>query len=110
MYVNYVGKKYGKPLIVFGGYDDGPSTKDATYQRRSGGVTSPTAHFTEDIVIQTKKEEFLSNKHNKQLLINTLSSTVTNRGCRTLHASGDADFMIVQTALQSAKTCNTSYR
>ena len=34
--VQLVVRKYGKATIVFDGYEDGPSTKDCTHQRRIG--------------------------------------------------------------------------
>ncbi len=34
LYTDYVAKKYGKPSVVFDGYQDGLSTKDATHLRR----------------------------------------------------------------------------
>ena len=37
MYVNYI-KKFPQPTIVFDGCEAGPSTKDTTHLRRSGGV------------------------------------------------------------------------
>ena len=36
-YCRYVTSRYGKASIVFNGYDNGPSIKDATYRRRAGG-------------------------------------------------------------------------
>ena len=35
-YVEYVLPKYGRATVVFDGYLDGPSTKDATHDRSSG--------------------------------------------------------------------------
>ena len=36
MYVRYVTQKYGAVAIVFHGYNDDPTTKDATHLRRTG--------------------------------------------------------------------------
>ncbi len=52
MYVDYVTQKYGKPLIVFDGYQQGSSTKDVTHKRRTGLKMSPTIKFTEDMIIK----------------------------------------------------------
>ena len=35
-YVRYVTRKYGTAAIVFDGYNDDPTTKDATHLRRTG--------------------------------------------------------------------------
>ena len=35
-YANYVTKHYGQEVVVFDGYEAGPSTKDSTHQRRTG--------------------------------------------------------------------------
>ena len=44
MYVRYVTQKYGAAVIVFDGYKDEPTTKDATQQRRTGTCSSVTVH------------------------------------------------------------------
>ncbi|GFO01028.1 hypothetical protein PoB_002753300 [Plakobranchus ocellatus] len=49
-YVEYVQRMYMKPRIVFDGYNDGPSTKDATHLRRSCGVVVPTIRFNPEMV------------------------------------------------------------
>ena len=65
-YSVYVTRKYGRAIIVFDGYSDKPSTKDCAHMRKSGGTIGVTVHFTSSMPLQTKKEEFLSNKPNKQ--------------------------------------------
>jgi len=55
-----------------------------------------------------KKEEFLSNTINKQRFIHLLSDRLQNNiACQTLHADGDADLLIVMTALASAQNTTT---
>ena len=54
-----------------------------------------------------KKDAFLSNKKNKQSFITLLSRTLEQNGCQTSHARGDADLLIVQTAIQSASASDT---
>ena len=70
--------------------------------RRSGGTISVTVHFTSSMALQTKKEEFLTNKHNKQRFIALLSQRLEQAGCEIHQASGNTDVLIVQTALISA--------
>ncbi len=106
-YVNYVTAKYGRPTVVFDGYQDGPSTKDATHLRRTGTCPGLTVHFTGDMVIKSKKDEFLANEINKQRFINLLSDCLEKAGCDTFHATHDADVLIVTKAVESAKAINT---
>lgn len=63
MYAKYVLQKYGHgTAIVFDGYKDEPSTKDTTQFRQTGACPSVTVHFSGDMIIQSKKEDFLTNK------------------------------------------------
>ena len=98
----YVIRKYGRAIVVFDGYSDKLSTKDCAHMRRSGGTIGVTVHFTSNIALQTKKEEFLSNKHTKQRFTALLSQRLEQAGCEIHQARGDADVLIVLTALTSA--------
>ena len=42
-------------------------TKDCAHIWRSGGTIGVTVHLISSMALQTKKEAFLSNKHNKQI-------------------------------------------
>lgn len=106
-YTNYVTKHYGHAIIIFDGYLQELSTKDGAHQHRTGGRTGLTVDFTKDMVMKIKKEEFLSNKTNKQKFIMLLSDCLKQVGCDIRHAVGDADVLIVQTAIQSAMKCQT---
>ena len=69
MYIHNVQEKYGRStVIVFDGYESGPSTKDSTHERRNKGHVDQMIHFTSDMVCKTQKDNFLSNKFNKQRL------------------------------------------
>ena len=70
--------------------------------RRSGGTIGVTVHFISSMAHQTKKEESFSNKHNKQRFIALLSQRLEHAGYEIHQARGDADVLIVQTALISA--------
>ncbi len=100
-YVTYVTTKYGEATIVF----DGPDIKDATHQRRHG--SGPIVALTNQTIITLKKKDFLSNKVNKQNFLSLLSFHLEEAGCLTAHARSDADVLIMQTAIQSAKTVDT---
>ena len=50
LYVRYVTQGYGRCAIVFDGYKDEPSTRDATHLRRKGA--SVTVNFTGGMIVQ----------------------------------------------------------
>ena len=105
-YTKYVAKKYNDAIVVFDGYES-MNTKDMTHQRRSKGKAGATVTVAANMTTTMKKEQFLANRKNKQQFIFMLSSELEKNNCRTHHASGDADFLIVQKAVQSATTNNT---
>ena len=106
VYVQYVIQRYGKATVVFDGYQNGPSTKDCTHQRRTS-LSTPTVAFDSSMVDKVKKEEFLANKVNKQKFILHLGERLQQSGCTVNHAEGDADLLIAQTAIQSARSLST---
>ena len=59
-------------------------------------------NFSTNMTLQTKKEEFLSNKENKQQFIAMLSKRLEESGCEVQVARGDADVLFVQTAIAAA--------
>ena len=107
MYVAYVTQMYGATVFIFVGYSDVPITKDATQLRRTGACVGVTVHFDGDMMIESKKEDFLNNKANKQRFIHYLSDKLERAGCRIDQATHDADVLIVQTSVASAQTKDT---
>lgn len=108
LYCNYVTKKYGRPIVVFDGYDNSTvSTKQMTQQRRSSGKVGTTVTFEEDMKVTTKKDVFLANTKNKQRFLTMLSRSLSHRQCETRHADGDADLLIVKAAIESARSRTT---
>ena len=103
LYVRYVTQKYGAAAIVFDGYNDEPTTKDATHLRRTGDCVGVTVHFASGMMIKSKKDEFLNNKANKQRFIHYLRDNLERAGCSVDHAKDDADVLIVPTAVASAR-------
>ena len=59
------------------------------------------------MVFKLKKVVFLAYQENKQLFINLLGKSLEEAGCKVVHASGDADVLIVKTALELAQTGET---
>ena len=92
-------KKYGNAIVVFDGCDD-MSTKNMTHQRRAAGKVGATVTFTENMKVTPKKDNFLANPKNKQRFINMLSRFLQEDNCPTYHAEGDADVLIVKTAVE----------
>ena len=92
---------------MFDGYDESPSTKDGAHLRRSGGKTEPEVHFDPTMKLQVKKKNFLANQKNKQRLIHMLENRLERAGCEVHHARGDADLLIVETAISSAQLQDT---
>ena len=101
-YQTYVTRKYGRAIVVFDGYLGAPSTKDCTHIRRSGGYISSTVHLDHTMTLQTKKETFLANTQNKQRVIKMLGNKLESVGCDVSHTKGDADVLVVETAVKSA--------
>ena len=99
-------RKYGRVIIVFDGYNDKMSTKQMTHQRRSSGKVGATVMFDQDMKITMKKDVFLSNVKNKEQFL-ALNRRLCQHQCVTHHADGDADLLIVQTAVEVARTRST---
>ena len=89
----------------FDGYSES-STKDMVHQRRAKGHASVTVTFTEDMKLSVKKANFLANSVNKQQFINMLGSYLQKK-CKVYHALGDADVLIVQKTVESARVVDT---
>ena len=106
MNCQYVTGKYGATVVIFDSYKQS-STKDMTHQRRTGGKTATSVTFSDYMKLTMKKDHFLSNSSNKQSFINMLSRYLQKVGCQTHHSQADADLLIVQTAVESARRANT---
>ena len=100
LYMDYVQCQFGRPIVIFDGYTQEPSTKDITYIRRSKGILSPEVDFTAQMPCKLKKDAFLANTRNKQMFINLLAAKLVEHGCIVRHASEDADRLIVMTAIE----------
>ena len=66
---------------VFDGYTDGPAPKESAQMRRRKGIVGTAVYFTRGMKLQTKKEQFLSNKENKQKFIDLLGDQLHSIGC-----------------------------
>ena len=104
-YVDYVIKHYGEgTTVVYDGYDGKPSTKDTTHVRRTKGKQGIAVHFTGEMRLNMKKPDFLTNLDNKQRFLEMLAIKMNEAKLQAIQSSGDADLLIVQTAIKSAAT------
>ena len=110
-YVQFVQSRYNNCIVVFDGYDNGPTTKDSTHGRRTAGMVGTEVRFTKSSTFRGKKKTFLANPKNKQLLINMFSRKMNSEGIETSHAVADADLKIVLTAVHClVKTNHIGWR
>ena len=47
LYTDYVQSQFGRPVVIFDGYIQEPSTKDITHIRRSKGISRSRLHSTD---------------------------------------------------------------
>lgn len=102
-YLRFVQNKYRSPVIVFDGYCDPDSVKTCEQLRRHR-LSAPQIKITENTTMCTNQERFLANSVNKQQLISMLTRTFREAGIEVRQSTGDADGLIVQTALE--KSCS----
>jgi hypothetical protein len=104
-YASYLENRYGLAKIIFDSYGKA-STKDMAHLKRSR-TSGREVFFTPSMKLTTTKEEFLSCTENKSRFIKKLARYLTTKGFETTHAEGDADLLIVKTAILSSKTSKT---
>lgn len=100
-YVDYVASWYGKCCIVFDGYE-GPSIKDHEHQRRVG-KSCADIQLSETMKAHHDQQSFLSNGKNKTSFILLLARRLESAGHIVHISSGDADTLIVASALHFAE-------
>ena len=95
-------RSMGKQLLYLMGTVTHQAPK-TVFMSRSRGKIGVTVQFTSSMIDFTlKKKKFLSNEQNKQRFIILLSQRLEQSGCEIHQATGDADVLIVHTALKSA--------
>ena len=99
-YINYLQKdfKTGRNKVVFDGYDDPNSIKESEHQRRNKHF-SPQFQITASSTIYANQDSFLTNSENKKQLIKMLAASLENQHIGIKQCEGDADVVIVHTAL-----------
>ena len=73
-----------------------------------GAVEALTICFSGDMLLCETKERFLMNSANKQHFIKHLIATFRENGFESVQAPGDADSLIVKTALEKATETQTA--
>ena len=97
----HINMKFGRCRIVFDGYTNGASIKDHEHQRRMG-KTSVHIEVSGDLSAFCNQGLFLSNSKNKMQLIQLLGKALEGVGHHVEYSHGDADTLIVSTALEIA--------
>ena len=87
-------------MVIFDGYQYN-TIKDHEHQRRGGKMGSDVTVRPQEIVT-FNRDPFLKNDKNKVAFIQLLSEHLQNSGYRVLESDGDADVLIVQTAIKFA--------
>jgi hypothetical protein len=101
-YVSYLLSNYGESsIVVFDGYDNGPSIKDHEHLRRNVKM-SPEIVVEESKPAFRDQSAFLANSVNKRSLVLLLRDRMETSNFTVLEAVGDADTLIVETALRIA--------
>lgn len=100
--MRYINRYYGKNVtIVFDGYET-DTTKVAERNRRSVKNSSLDYAFEEDMQLKVAQDKFLSNTNNKARFITKLRQHLTENSISSEQADGDADRLIVTTAIDSS--------
>ena len=79
-----------------------------THVRRQGNHKSSSINFTSNTVSNGNQEDFLCNTVNKEKLISSLSLELQNQGGKAIVCDGDAEVMIVQTAIYLGAKSNVT--
>nr|CAI5843460.1 unnamed protein product [Callosobruchus analis] len=102
-YVDYVSRHFKRNvIIVFDGYSNDiakNNTKSGERLRRVKKLNSPDTLFDASMCVTTTQEQFLSNEKNKARFIDFIKVAFSSSGIYVKQADGDADLLIVQTAL-----------
>ena len=92
---------------MFDGYDEGPSIKDNTHQRR-GNNKHQIVSLTAETEFSGKKEDVLSCEKSKTEIIGLMSTALIKRGCHVIQSSGDADVDIAKATVERSRVCTTT--
>lgn len=101
---SYIKARYGEHhTVVFDGGYLQASTKDTVHIRREKQRVGKNLQPSLNNNFTINRREFLLNYTNKHAFILSLCSALAENGINIIHAEGDADLLIVKTALEKAK-------
>lgn len=102
MYITYIRKHFGnRCTIVFDGYEDASNrTKTAEQSRRARLKHAVDVRVGDNLPVTLQQDQFLSNTKNKARLIASLVPKLRQNGYEVFQSDGDADVLIVQTAIE----------
>ncbi|KAE8738446.1 hypothetical protein FOCC_FOCC016069 [Frankliniella occidentalis] len=109
-YRDHAVKRYkSDATIVFDGYEGAEmSTKAEEQRRRSAGKTSPKIlNLQPHQYTCTAQANFLGNGENKTSLIRMMTPSFESAGMTVIQDEGDADQLVVETALRLASSGST---
>jgi hypothetical protein len=98
-YATFTLKHYGKAVIAYDDYEEGPTIKDNTHLRRLRNRNSPAVSIKSKTKFAGKQEDVLSSGKNKHQIIQLVRHELINAGCTVLQAGSDADVDIAVTAV-----------
>lgn len=99
-YTRYVQRYFSSSAcVIFDGYTQTMSTKAEEQRRRASKKKSRDLVVSAEKSTSTNQSDFLSNSHNKGELISMMSVQFRDAGMVVHQADGDADTLIVSTAL-----------
>ena len=100
LYVQYVHRHYiyNHAVVVFDGYERGPSTIRETQAYSSISVQRSILNE-----LTTKKKSFLANSKEKQKFVYFIGSELDKTGIKVQHSASDVDCNVVSTACTMAK-------
>ena len=103
-YVKHVDGMGKCIYIIFNGYLSS-NTKDYCYRKRNP-IQSNAIELTSSMLLDYRKDLFLSNNGNKQMFIDLLADRLINAGHNVFQYTDDADTIIVDRAIELAEEFN----
>ena len=101
-----MNKCFSGSVIVFDRYEE-VLTKDMAHRRHSKRKKGMIISFNEEMSPSVTKDVFLNDTTNKQHFIALLGEELSKNNCTVYYAKSDADFLIVQKAVETAEYSNT---
>ena len=101
-YITHRYVQYERCCVVFDGYTHSMSIKSTKHARRNLKIASANVTVSDTMVLTITREMFLGNIGNKEQFIKMLGAHLDCHGLEVVYSNGDADVLIVQTALEKA--------